>query len=74
LQILNKSGDRYEAIAVSYASLGLFLRPQEFFEIEIEKPKKELFTPVGYQDRNNSQIMIKLWFFLQYQHIVDILR
>ena len=72
--VLKKTRDAYEAIAVSYASLGLFLRPQEFFEIEIEKPKKELFTPVGYQDRNNSQIMIKLWFFLQYQNILDILR
>ena len=74
MRVLNKSRNAYKAIAVSYVSLGLFLRSQEFFEIEIEKPKKDLFTPVGYQDRNNSQIMIKLWFFLQYQNILDILR
>ena len=74
MRVLSKTRDAYEAIAVSYASLGLFLRPQEFFEIEIEKPKNDLFTPVGYQDRNNSQIMIKSWFSLHNQNILDIFR
>ena len=53
----------YETIAVSHASLGLFLGSQEFFEIEIEKPKTDLFTPVGYQDGKHSQIMRKSGFF-----------
>ena len=74
MRVLKKSTDGYKTIAVSHASLGIFLGSQEFFEIEIEKPKNDLFTPVGYQDRNNSQIMIKLWFFLHNQNILDIFR
>ena len=51
-----------------------FLRSQEFFEIEIEKPKNDLFTPVGYQDRNNSQIMIDSWLSLHNQKSLDIFK
>ena len=57
-----------------YPSQGLFLRSKEFFETEIEKPKNDLLSPVGYQDGNNSQIMIKSGVIWHNHKILDIFK